>query len=509
MRILVVDLSFVFWSIALGATFRHTNTARLAVVRDIRRLADEGYDRVVIATDGPEKSFRALLWAGYKATRDPRPDHLWSLLEATTEHLASLGFHVFRAPPAPGGGWYEADDVIGSICAWARRRGHAVDIYSGDSDVSACVSDVHRCRLLFKHRGITELDEAGVEARFGVWPWQLAAYKAIGGDKTDGYGQIFPSIGAERARSLLEDADWDPLRVAERANDGAIGKEYDVIRRYGAGRIWTGLALATLRTDLSLAFDELLVERAPSTPPGVFDDLLPETSDALVPSGPMVALDLVDRPQAKKGAELLLTSPEEGHARLVELHAWCRRNLVENVDFGLFPGWTKPGLLHPGAQKLAADFGLGATFTIVSRDIRLNARPPLFAYEVRCVLRRKSDRAVVGTRIASANSRESFWAGTWTIGDLVPPHLDPQKLETRITHVRGPGGDVARVVEYFVPNPNPHDVQHKVLAMAEKRAFVSGVIQVTRCGGIFEAPIIPIPQETFGRAHVAPQWEQT
>lgn len=507
MRILVVDLSSVFWSVALGRTFQHTNHARNRVVREINSIARDGYDRVAIAVDGPGRPWRCALWGPYKAGRETRPEHLWSLLEETVRHLDAAGYHVFRAPEAPGGGWYEADDVIGSICAWARREGIAVDILSGDSDLAACVSDGHRIRMLYRHRGIAELDEAGVEAKWGVWPWEVSARKAVAGDRTDGYGNLLPGVGTELAQAMLEEANWDPIVVAEHARAGAAGRGYDVIRKVGEGRIWTGLELARLRVDVPLCFDELLVQRAPRPVAELFADLAPDADGEAIARAESAAEVLTADPRSPSGARLLV-SPVESRARLEEFRAWCEFNLVENVDFGLFPGWDKPGLLHPGAQKLASAFGLEPSFKVVHREVRLGARPVFFGYEVKCVLRSADTRRRVGDHISAANSLERYWAGSWETESFVPPHLDLAKLEQRIVHVGVSEGKPQKAIEYFVPNPSPAGLQNAVLSMAEKRAFVTAVIRATRCAGVFEATQNPLPSSAYGAANVLPQWEQ-
>jgi len=95
-------------------------------------------------------------------------------------------------------------------------------------------------------------------------------------------------------------------------------------------------------------------------------------------------------------------------ARLAEFQEFVKQYLVEEEDYGIIPGTTKPTLYKPGADKLCELYGLADEYEILTDYSRedWSAVPPLFDYTIRCVLRSKRSGVAVASGLGSCNSYE-------------------------------------------------------------------------------------------------------
>ncbi len=140
---------------------------------------------------------RVAAYPGYKAKRAPDPDGLPAQFPILRELIEAAGMTHAQAI-----GW-EAEDAIGSLCAGAGRR-ELVEIVTGDRDLISCVRDPS-VRVLFTRRGVSNLDvldEAGVEARYGVPPRRYTDFAILRGDPSDGLPGI-RGVGEATARALI------------------------------------------------------------------------------------------------------------------------------------------------------------------------------------------------------------------------------------------------------------------------------------------------------------------
>ena len=76
----------------------------------------------------------------------------------------------------------EADDVIGTLAKQAERQGVHTVISTGDKDITQLVNPTVR---LVNTMSNENLDEAGVEEKFGVKPAQIVDYLTLIGDSVD------------------------------------------------------------------------------------------------------------------------------------------------------------------------------------------------------------------------------------------------------------------------------------------------------------------------------------
>lgn len=140
---------------------------------------------------------RVKLYAGYKAHRPDEPDEISRQFDVLGEVLDALGASQASAP-----GW-EAEDAIGALCARADERTR-IDIVSGDRDLLQLVRDP-AVRVLFTVKGVSDLrvmDEAGVEARYGVPAGRYADFAILRGDPSDGLPGV-RGVGEKTARLLV------------------------------------------------------------------------------------------------------------------------------------------------------------------------------------------------------------------------------------------------------------------------------------------------------------------
>ncbi len=210
-------------------------------------------DEVVHALDDDWRPApRVAAYDGYKAQRAEEPDELTRQFEVLPEILRLLGMAVVSAP-----GW-EAEDAIGSLCARV-KEGDVVEIVTGDRDLIQCVRDPS-VKVLFTRRGVSQLDlldEAGVEAKYGVPPSRYADFAILRGDPSDelpgikGVGEVmaralvrtYPSLQALQQDALAPRARAGPLRSAA----GLKAKIRDA-----AGYLAAMQEVVPIRTDLEV-----------------------------------------------------------------------------------------------------------------------------------------------------------------------------------------------------------------------------------------------------------------
>ena len=202
---------------------------------------------VAVAFDHVVESFRNELFQGYK-TGQGVPEDLLCQFDLAERAASALGLVVWPMVE------FEADDAL---AAGAFRWSGApevdqVVICSPDKDLMQMVRD-RRVVCLDRRRKLT-LDQAAVEAKFGVSPGSIPDYLALVGDSADGIPGV-PRWGAKATAKVLrtyghiekipeDPSTWPPgvrgagalaSSLAEHRDEAALYKE-----------------LATLRTDVPL-----------------------------------------------------------------------------------------------------------------------------------------------------------------------------------------------------------------------------------------------------------------
>jgi DNA polymerase-1 len=172
-------------------------------------------DAVVVGFDCPERSVRKADYPLYKAHRAEKPADLAEQIIAAPPLLRASGICVVVHTA------YEADDVLASAAAQARRAGWRSVLMTSDRDAFALV-DASTSVLRVRNGGFDEavLVTAGSLAEvYGVHPWQYRDYAALRGDPSDNLAGARGFGSATAARLLAEfgtvDAAWTALEGAE------------------------------------------------------------------------------------------------------------------------------------------------------------------------------------------------------------------------------------------------------------------------------------------------------
>lgn len=151
-------------------------------------------ERLALAFDEAlDSCFRNAIYPAYKAHREPAPEEL----KRQFAHCKSLG--AAMGLPVLAHGDYEADDLIGTAAAQARRDGHVVVIVSADKDMGQLL-DTGDWQWDFARD--ERWGPQGVKAKLGVQAHQVADYLGLTGDAVDNIPGV-PGIGPKTAASLL------------------------------------------------------------------------------------------------------------------------------------------------------------------------------------------------------------------------------------------------------------------------------------------------------------------
>ena len=147
------------------------------VLNMLRRLAaDYKPDYLACVFDAKGKTFRDDWYPEYKANRAPMPEDLVRQIEPLHQAVAALGWPLLMINGV------EADDVIGTLARQAAEVGMRCVVSTGDKDLTQLVNE-HV--TLINTMNNERLDEAGVEAKFGVPPRLILDYLTLVGDSVD------------------------------------------------------------------------------------------------------------------------------------------------------------------------------------------------------------------------------------------------------------------------------------------------------------------------------------
>lgn len=150
-----------------------------------------------VVLEAHDRTWRHLLFPGYKAGRSPTPELLLGHLDDFSEAFATLGVSSCSVPS------YEADDVIGTIASVVAGHGGSVVILSTDRIFLQLVSDKV---LVFDHFNDRRFAPADIEALLEIRCDQYIDYLALVGDKSNDVKGV-PGIGPKSAVELLHEYD--------------------------------------------------------------------------------------------------------------------------------------------------------------------------------------------------------------------------------------------------------------------------------------------------------------
>jgi DNA polymerase-1 len=147
------------------------------VINMLRRFRKEtAADYIACVFDAKGKTFRDDIYPEYKANRPSMPEDLAAQIEPLHECIRAMGIPLINQPGV------EADDVIATLATLAENRDIDTIISTGDKDIAQLVRPGV---TLINTMSNETLNEAGVQAKFGVRPDQMVDYQALVGDAVD------------------------------------------------------------------------------------------------------------------------------------------------------------------------------------------------------------------------------------------------------------------------------------------------------------------------------------
>ncbi len=153
-------------------------------------------DSLACAFDLRGPTFRHKMFDGYKANRHGMPDDLAVQLPWAKKTAAAMGFHVLTCEG------YEADDIIGTLCAAADMDGEVrAYVLTGDRDALQLITPACNV-ILAKTKEDIVYDEARFTEEYGIRPEQLVDVKALMGDTSDNIPGV-SGIGEKTALKLI------------------------------------------------------------------------------------------------------------------------------------------------------------------------------------------------------------------------------------------------------------------------------------------------------------------
>ena len=162
----------------------------------LKIIQDISPDKLIVAFDLKEPTFRHKMYKEYKATRKPMPEDLVVQVGMIKELLRSMGIAMCEK------GGFEADDIIGTLSH--KFPNTKSIIITGDKDsyqlVDEC-TDVYMTKTGVSD--LLKLNAKNFEESIGYAPARVVDMKALMGDASDNIPGV-AGIGEKTARSLVE-----------------------------------------------------------------------------------------------------------------------------------------------------------------------------------------------------------------------------------------------------------------------------------------------------------------
>ncbi len=201
MKIHLVDGTYELFRNHFGAPPRQAPDGRpvgatLGLLRTILALINTpGVTHIACAFDHVIESFRNDLYTGYKTSAGVDPN-LLAQFPLAEKAVTALGIVVWPMTE------FEADDALATAVAryGKLRTVEQLVLCSPDKDLAQLVSD-DRVVCWDRRRDLV-IDEAGVQAKFGVHPASIPDWLALVGDAADGFPGL-PGWGAKSASAVL------------------------------------------------------------------------------------------------------------------------------------------------------------------------------------------------------------------------------------------------------------------------------------------------------------------
>ena len=211
---------------------------------------------LAMAFDAKGPTFRHAIFPAYKANRPPMPEDLIQQQAPIRQAVTALNLPVLEAPGL------EADDIIASLAAQARRAGYEVVIVAKDKDYYQLLGD--KVGMYDPNmRGDWFMSEADFREQYGFDPRLFLDVQGLMGDTSDNYKGV-PGVGEKTAVKLVRE--FGPLeKLYERLDEVPQAGLRQKLAEHRADA-FLARDLARLKADADLGADlERLRVGAPDT----------------------------------------------------------------------------------------------------------------------------------------------------------------------------------------------------------------------------------------------------
>jgi len=205
---------------------------------------------VVLTLDKAGPTFRHEEYPAYKATRVKAPDELYEQIPLVKQVATAFNIPIFEL------NGYEADDLIGTICAQtATAKNLEKIIITGDLDTLQLINS--KTKVYTMSRGLSDsvlYGEEQVRERYNLRPDQIIDYKALRGDPSDNIPGV-KGIGEKTASELLvEFKDLDGVYAAAKKNNPKITPRILELLKINQENAYLSQHLATINQAAPLKF---------------------------------------------------------------------------------------------------------------------------------------------------------------------------------------------------------------------------------------------------------------
>ena len=198
---------------------------------------------IIVVFDAKGKNFRHDIYEEYKSNRPPMPDDLREQLKPVKDICKAIGFPLLED------GGVEADDVIATLVAIARKKDFYSVVSSLDKDLMQLVEDPYTTVMnTMTHK---TFDETKVFEKFGVKPSQVRDMLALVGDSSDNIPGV-PKVGQKTAAKWLNEyEDLDSIKANAESFTGVVGNN---LREF-LPNLDRNVELVSLKQDIDLKTD--------------------------------------------------------------------------------------------------------------------------------------------------------------------------------------------------------------------------------------------------------------
>lgn len=168
-----------------------------------------------------------------------------------------------------------------------------------------------------------------------------------------------------------------------------------------------------------------------------------------------------------------------------QIRVFCKKNMIEGIDFGKIPNVDKPSLFKSGAEKLNIWFNLIPSYDVRTEMIKFGDKE-ILSIDTDCILKDISGN-VRGTCSGNCNSAEDKYSQStkWMSAAKLPPDLDKSKLKSKELDNKYPGGAKTYTLYAVTITPNPFGLLNTMKKMSQKRAFIGAILMATGTSQVF------------------------